>query len=62
MKMVKILSGKARVGYSIDKDVYDQFQIMCKQYSINRSLLVNNLLRDYLNKRKKMAGDENLLK
>jgi len=39
---------KEKVGFSIDKKIMKQLDEFCELNSINRSKLVNNIVKDYL--------------
>jgi len=47
------MKGKVKVGFSIDSSTNDEFNKYCECYSINKSKLVNRLIKEYLEKQKK---------
>ena len=51
-----------KTGFSIDTDVYREFERVCDEHSINRSKLITNLIKDYVNSQKRAVGDRDLLK
>ena len=43
---------KSKVGFSIDKQTYADFEIYCDERSINKSKLVDTILKAFLEKNK----------
>lgn len=46
------MKGKAKVGFSIDSSINEEFTKWCDSGSINKSKLVNKLIKDFLEKEK----------
>jgi hypothetical protein len=44
---------KEKVGFSLDKEVAQELQNFCEENSVNKSHLVNRLIKKYLEKSKK---------
>lgn len=44
---------KEKVGFSLDKEVVFELQNFCEENSVNKSHLVNRLIKKYLEKSKK---------
>ena len=44
---------KLKVGFSIDIDTYQEFEKYCEGNYINKSKLMDKILKDFLKKRKK---------
>lgn len=44
---------KEKVGFSLDKEVALDLQVFCEENSVNKSHLVNRLIKKYLEKSKK---------
>ena len=42
---------KVKVGFSIDKEIIDEFNSYCELNSINKSKLINKILFDFINKK-----------
>lgn len=47
------MKGKVKVGFSIDSLTNEEFNQYCEAGSINKSKLVNKLLKEFLKKEKK---------
>jgi metal-responsive CopG/Arc/MetJ family transcriptional regulator len=45
---------KEKVGFSLDKEVASELQEFCNDNSVNKSHLVNRLIKKYLDKYKKI--------
>lgn len=42
---------KVKVGFSIDKEIIDEFNQYCEINSINKSKLINKILSDFINEK-----------
>jgi metal-responsive CopG/Arc/MetJ family transcriptional regulator len=42
---------KVKVGFSIDKDVIEEFNTYCEVNSINKSKLISKILSDFINEK-----------
>jgi metal-responsive CopG/Arc/MetJ family transcriptional regulator len=47
------MESKVKVGFSIDHSTNEEFNNYCEAGSINKSKLVNKILKDFLKNRKK---------
>jgi hypothetical protein len=43
---------KIKVGFSIDKEVIEEFNLYCEYNTINKSKLINKILIDFINKKR----------
>lgn len=42
---------KIKVGFSIDKELINNFNIYCEENTINKSKLINKILTDFVNEK-----------
>jgi hypothetical protein len=49
---------KFKVGFSIDKQTYADFEVYCNDRSINKSKLVDTILKAFLEKNKEKTLNE----
>lgn len=53
------MKGKTKVGFSIDSSTNEEFNEYCEAGSINKSKLVNKLLKEFLKEKNKIEHVEN---
>ncbi len=46
---------KVKVGFSIDIEVIEEFNLYCENNTINKSKLINKILNDFVDKKKSKA-------
>jgi hypothetical protein len=46
------MKNKVKVGFSIDSSTDEEFNKYCEVYSVNKSKLVNKLLKEFLKNKK----------
>jgi metal-responsive CopG/Arc/MetJ family transcriptional regulator len=45
---------KVKIGFSVDPEISEEFDKYCQDRTINKSKLVNKILKDFLNEKKKV--------
>ncbi len=43
---------KVKVGFSVDIETYNEFELYCNDNYINKSKLMDKIIKDFLNKEK----------
>jgi hypothetical protein len=43
---------KVKVGFSVDIETYNEFELYCNDNYINKSKLIDKIIKDFLNKEK----------
>jgi len=54
----KIGVNKSKVGFSVDRDTYAEFEKYCDDNDINKSKLVERMLRKFLEEKSKIIEKE----
>ncbi len=52
--MGKRSSDKGRYNFLIDKDTYDDFSVICEEQGLVRSKKLENYMKQFINKHKKL--------
>lgn len=47
------MKSKVKVGFSIDSSTHEEFNKLCEKGSINKSKLIDKLIKEFLEKEKK---------